>query len=250
MNWIFLSPHLDDVVLSCGGLIAELVNSGHKAAVWTICAGDPPAAPLSPLALELHQRWGFGTDAVERRREEDRRSCEWLGAAVKHFDIPDCIYRLNTQTGEPLIPTNDDLFQPLPPVEFPLADSIRLRLKSMLPQDVQLVSPMALGNHIDHHLTRRAAEGLGIPLLYYPDYPYSVDAPFENGGKPPMELENFVQMVSHEGFIRWVEAIGLHTSQISTFWGTLEEMEKAIRAYWRAGGGSTLWGSSISENIN
>jgi len=242
MNWIFLSPHLDDVVLSCGGLIAELVTAGHTAAVWTICAGDPPAEPLSQLANELHQRWGFGTDAVERRREEDRLSCRHLGAAVMHFSIPDCIYRRNPLSGEPLIPTNADLFQTLPTIEFPLADQVRQQLESLLPHHAQLVCPMALGNHIDHHLTRRAAEGLHRPLLYYPDYPYSEDLHLDEGEVHSVELRKLPYPISVQSFTRWIEAIGLHASQISTFWGSTQEMEEAIRSYWRTGGGSVLWG--------
>jgi len=247
MNWIFLSPHLDDVVLSCGGLIAELVTAGQTAAVWTICAGDPPPAPLSQLAYELHQRWGFGPDAVKQRREEDRQSCYRLGADVRHFSIPDCIYRRNPLSGEPLIPTNSDLFQPLPAVEFPLADLVRQQLETYLPDRTQLVCPMALGNHIDHHLTRRAAEGLHRSLLYYPDYPYSADLQLDEGGLHSQEPRKLQHPISDQSFTRWIEAIGLHTSQISTFWGSTQEMEEAIRAYWRAGGGSVLWDQPIPK---
>jgi len=42
MHWIYLSPHLDDAVLSCGGIIWQQVQSGHQVEIWTICAADPP----------------------------------------------------------------------------------------------------------------------------------------------------------------------------------------------------------------
>ena len=57
MEWIYFSPHLDDVALSCGGLAWEQSQSGSPVQVWTICAGDPPARPLSAFAEELHERW-------------------------------------------------------------------------------------------------------------------------------------------------------------------------------------------------
>jgi len=63
MDWVFLSPHLDDAVLSCGGFIFELIQKGERVEICTICAGDPPPGELSPLAEMLHQRWGVTAQA-------------------------------------------------------------------------------------------------------------------------------------------------------------------------------------------
>ncbi|MRR32548.1 PIG-L family deacetylase, partial [bacterium] len=103
MQWIYLSPHLDDAVLSCGGMIAEQASGGDSIQIWTICAGAPPAGRLSPFARKLHQRWGTGRDAIKVRRLEDRAACQRLGAVSRHFPIPDCIYRQDPITGRPLI---------------------------------------------------------------------------------------------------------------------------------------------------
>ena len=73
MHWIYLSPHLDDAVLSCGGLIWEQVQLGERVEIWTIFAGDPPAEMLTPFAEELHTRWGCGLNAVEIRRLPKRK---------------------------------------------------------------------------------------------------------------------------------------------------------------------------------
>ena len=93
MNWIYLSPHLDDVVLSCGGVICEQIKAGDKVQVWTICAGDPPENQLTLFAQDLHARWNTDNDAVSIRREEDQLACHLLGASPTHFNYPDCIYR-------------------------------------------------------------------------------------------------------------------------------------------------------------
>jgi hypothetical protein len=69
--FIYLSPHLDDVTLSCGGLVWEQVQAGEQVEIWTICAGDPPPGALSPYAEELHHRWGYGIEAIAERRIED-----------------------------------------------------------------------------------------------------------------------------------------------------------------------------------
>ena len=68
MEWIYLSPHFDDVALSCGGLLWEQAQAGEGASVWTICAGEVPAGQLSPFAQSLHERWEKGQGAAVQRR--------------------------------------------------------------------------------------------------------------------------------------------------------------------------------------
>ena len=91
--WVYLSPHLDDAALSCGGLIWEQAQAGAAVSVWTVCAGDPPAGALSAFAEELHERWQTGREAVQLRRDEDRAACAHMQAAWRHLPIPDGIYR-------------------------------------------------------------------------------------------------------------------------------------------------------------
>lgn len=241
MRWIFLSPHLDDVVLSCGGMIAELGNSRQAVEVWTICAGDPPPGPLSPLAQVLHSRWNLEVNPVAVRREEDRRSCAHLGATPRHFDIPDCIYRRDPFSGEPLIQKNEDLFQPLPAVEQPLVEEVRQLLVHHLPPRARLVVPLTMGGHIDHHLVRQAAETLNRPLWFYADFPYVVQSQNDKEEWIDTEWEALEQTISDKSLDRWQKAVAEHESQISTFWGTLAEMRKSIGDYRDSGGGRTLW---------
>lgn len=250
MTWIFLSPHLDDAVLSCGGLIAELVRQGQIVEVWTICAGDPPPGHLSPLAESLHQRWETPENPVEIRRSEDRRACFLLGAGFRHFSIPDCIYRRNPVTGEPLIRENEDLFQPLPEVERPLAEDLRQQLAVSLPADSQVVSPLTLGGHIDHHLVRCAAEGLNHRLLWYADYPYAIRSSQDRTQWLQSGWVSIDFPISRESLSKWKAAIAAYHSQISTFWRSTEEMEASIEAYWESGGGSQLWGESADALHN
>jgi LmbE family N-acetylglucosaminyl deacetylase len=176
MRWIYLSPHFDDVVLSSGGLVWEQVQAGQPVEIWTICAGAPAAsAPLSAFALQLHQRWQTEQEAVSARQNEDHAAVSHLGARLRYWDLPDCIYR-QLPGGAWLVNGEEDLWKPVHPLEMPLVE----RLAAWLAQDLQvediLVSPLTLGNHVDHFLVRAAAERLGRPLHYYPDYPYAVAA--------------------------------------------------------------------------
>ena len=89
MKWIYISPHLDDAVFSCGGTIWEQICRGEAVEIWTMCAGDPPPGLLTPFAETLHQRWGTGFDSLAERRTEDYAAAAVLGASIVHFDIPD-----------------------------------------------------------------------------------------------------------------------------------------------------------------
>src|SRR3989304_1899066 len=90
---VYLSPHLDDALLSCGGLVAQQVAGGDEVTVFTVCAGDSPVGELTPFAYELHRRWGGAGSPMGLRRAEDLVACGRLGASVVHLGFADAIYR-------------------------------------------------------------------------------------------------------------------------------------------------------------
>ncbi len=246
MHWIYLSPHLDDVVLSVGGLVWEQAQAGENPAIWSICAGDPPPPPYTPFAEELHERWQVGPGELSQagRRAEDADSCRALGVPYRHSDVPDCIYR-RLPDGQPTIDVRDSLFRPFPAGEAYLVRQIAAWIAQELPADARLVSPLCLGGHIDHWLVRAAAESLGKPVWYYADYPYVIDDPLEHHDlRPslrglPIALR---QPLSGAALAAWQAGIAAHRSQISTFWGSLAEMQAKISQYYaEGGGGSILW---------
>jgi LmbE family N-acetylglucosaminyl deacetylase len=245
MDWVYLSPHLDDVVLSVGGLVWEQAQAGEAVEIWSICAGDPPPPPYTPFAAELHARWGTdGAEASALRRAEDRAACEILGAAWRHAPVPDCIYRRLPESGEPVIAERDSLFRPYPPGEQYLVAEIAGWMHERLSPRARLVSPLTLGGHIDHLLVRAAAESLGIPLFFYADYPYAVEDPLHHSdlrGQLAANTPALVQGLSVQALAGWQDAIGAYASQISSFWGSSEEMRAKISAYAQEGGGTTLW---------
>jgi LmbE family N-acetylglucosaminyl deacetylase len=249
-TWIYLSPHLDDVAFSCGGLLWEQTQAGRLAQLWTICAGDPPPGQVSPFAQSLHNRWGIGAGSSERRREEDRQSCSYMGAAPRHFPIPDCIYRREHTQGDFLYPSEEALFGALHPAEddlvVQLAESLTEAISTKTAEQVVLVCPLTLGGHVDHRLTRAAVERIepGRPagqVWYYADFPYVLDDTALLAQLTKGEWESFVFPISPLGLQAWQYAMAAHSSQISTFWHDVAEMETTVRAYCEITGGVRLW---------
>lgn len=170
---VYLSPHLDDVALSCGGQIARASRRGEPARrVLTLFAGDEPAG-VEPSALveSFHRAFGVSGGVAALRRVEDRASCERLGAIAEHWELPDSIYRRHPESGEPLYSDLQSLFGPIHAADERLIEDLAGRLRDLGRR--QLVAPLAVGEHVDHRIVRRAAErACDASLLYYEDFPY------------------------------------------------------------------------------
>jgi LmbE family N-acetylglucosaminyl deacetylase len=246
MVWIYLSPHLDDVALSCGGLLWELAQQGEPVSIWTVCAGDPPPGEVSPFARQLHTRWDAGQNAPAQRRIEDGRSCQLLGAAPRYFSIPDCIYRRHPQTHAFMYASEASLNGALDTGDAQVICILQEQIRQFLPAQAILVCPLALGNHVDHQLTRQAAEGLNCNLWYYADYPYVLRNEALVEQMEQCGWERHIFPISSAGLSAWMDSISAHTSQISTFWADDLAMRQAITEYWQSHAGICLWKQPVA----
>ncbi len=239
MRWIYLSPHFDDAVLSCGGLIWEQTRLGIPVEAWTICAGDPPPGALSPQAQKCHLEWGTAgaEETVALRRVEDRQALQIVGAAWRHLPFPDCIYRRSSE-GEALYP--DRYTGPRHPTEANLPVEIAARVQKELEPDDCLVCPLTVGGHLDHILVREAAEKLRRPLLYYAEIPYLLDYP-RTLGPVVSGLEEVVQTISENGLAAWLASISAYPSQVPALFKSDISMREKMRLYWETCHGVKLW---------
>lgn len=165
-----------------------------------------------------------------------------------HFDHPDCIYRHSPLNGDPIIQSEEDLTRWVKPDEATLAACLARTLAEALPAGCHLVSPLALGGHMDHRMTRLIAESRPVSLrvaslYYYADYPYTLFDPFNPTNRKIREKRwtPIVNPVSSRGLEAWKSSISAHASQISTFWEDPAEMGKAIDLYAQESGGVVLW---------
>jgi len=244
-EYIFISPHLDDAVLSCGAIIHTLTRQQHHSVeIWTLFAGDIPEGPLSPFAREIHERWNTGELAPQIRRAEDKLACERLGATARQLTYPDCIYRLRAGSDQPVIMKNEDLFSQENASQDPLIDEITQKLIKNIPSESILILPLGVGNHLDHLIARTAAEKLPHTRYYYADYPYSGEHPDEIPKKLPAMTECISFPMNNQTIAAWQYAVEAYTSQISTFWSSLSQMYQAIEDYAHSKIGNCLWKSN------
>jgi LmbE family N-acetylglucosaminyl deacetylase len=189
---VFVSPHPDDVALSCGGLIAGLRDRGDQVTILTVFSGPgdlPRLTPYQKAALgfggqekgepaDAHSAPDVGPDApspqdvMAVRRAEDAAYARFVGASIVFVNRPDGVFRNYLGDGQLMgRPRQDD---PPPTRE------LRRALTELGPDRLYL--PFAIGGHVDHRQAHRAAlEVLAEPesqflsiASFYEDFPYAL----------------------------------------------------------------------------
>jgi LmbE family N-acetylglucosaminyl deacetylase len=255
---VYLSPHLDDVVLSCGGLIRQQVKAGQRPLVITLFAGQPPGdVELSAFAQSLHARWGHPEGLIAARWAEDQAALAVLGADYLRLNYADCIYRGRRQAGRTgssqdpgwYYASEQALFGPVHPAEHGLPDELAATLNELVPigDGLTLYAPLTVGNHVDHQLTYVAALILrtrGWRVCFYEDYPYASNQDALSAVLTARGIEqgqSSLIPLSEDDLAAKVQAIACYQSQLQVLFGGVEAMAALARDHISAVGGERLW---------
>src|SRR6266481_5634367 len=170
---IFVSPHPDDAVLSCGGTIAWLADAGRRPIVVTVFSGEVMEEMAGDLARWKHARWQMSdVDDVRRRRDaEDRAAAAAVGADPVFLGYPDAIYRGDRYQSDQELYGGHVVRSDQGLVE--LISQEVARLPGCTAQSEVFV-PLAIGSHADHLLCFAAGESLartGRRVLAWEDVP-------------------------------------------------------------------------------
>jgi len=247
MRIVYLSPHLDDAIFSCGGIIAHQVQTGNDVEVWSIFTADPPDDKLTAFAKILHRRWAKEGLPYELRRFEDEEACRVLGVKSRHFNFPDCIYRYYDTNKSPLVRKTSDLFRPVREPEISLEGNILSTVFSNLSIDDQVILPLGVGEHIDHLLIRQLGLRLKNKKLFYPDFPYSGNLDSIEGLKLPVDANQTRFYLDQQKIELWKTAAGIYRSQISSFWKSTLSLFSELDKYAESDIGCTLW--TLPESV-
>jgi LmbE family N-acetylglucosaminyl deacetylase len=235
---IFLSPHFDDVVFSCGGTLGVQVNTRLRPLVITVFAGMPsPAIELSPLAAQIHREAGFRLNpqiAVTIRREEDASALDYLKVDYLWLDYLDAIYR-----GTPAYYTQKSQLMggEVHPADLridrELAQNL-VALQERLP-DSAWYAPLGIGRHVDHQIVCSAIDRLiqrGANVKLYEELPYVLtegaleERLQEFGGTLEPALVEMSEMLHLRQ-----EAAEMYASQIELNFGDKATMFKVMDDY-------------------
>ncbi|MGJ3189278.1 MULTISPECIES: PIG-L deacetylase family protein [Paenarthrobacter] len=226
--WLFLSPHLDDAVLSCGALI-EAQAQKRQIIVATLFTEASPA-PHTRAARSFMRQCTIG-DAGElfnARRSEDRTVLESMGVHSIHLGEVDALFRRRrrppqwgSSAWERLLP---ELTHRYPTYRFDIAlgriskgdtglvRHLRRDVAGLMAQTKAelLFCPAGVGRHVDHLITRDVGTGHGENLVMYSDFPYDlVSQPDESH----MKGVGYVPWMWDEGLATKTERIKQYATQ-------------------------------------
>jgi LmbE family N-acetylglucosaminyl deacetylase len=240
---VFLSPHLDDVVLSCGATIAHLKQQGETVVLLTAMAGEPPDdAPETPLVRTLRERFEGVKKALVTRRQEDVNAAMCLGVKVYHLAVLPSTFRCApTMDGPfPLYPDESSQYGDIHP-----ADDARVSLLAMpLPfhDNVTCIyAPLGVGHHVDHQLVRDWGLVLGgargaPPLRFYAEYPYAMTLAatekalaYYEQNIPSLRLRAEIFPMTDELIILKQAALHCYSSKVNTAWETMVDIERIVQ---------------------
>ncbi len=241
MYHVYLSPHFDDIALSCGGLAAAQTTTSARGRCITIFAAPlPPDAPLTAHVRHQHSRWGDGdpAQANRARRTEEAIGTARLSLDLTLLDYPDAIYRADRYVNDP------QLFGAIHADEADLPGRVAADLQVILggvPRpDLTVYAPLALGRHVDHQLTFQAARllaAVGWTVLHYEDYPYAaqpaahatrfVELGWAADGQPAVPIYYDISATLEVK----IAAIAAYSSQLSGLFTPVDTMPAAVRKY-------------------
>lgn len=242
LDALYLSPHLDDAVLSCGGRIAAAAARGERVLVATLFTADEPVEAPSPLAADLRRWWRLPAgEVMKARRAEDEIAVRSLGAEPLHLGLAEAPYRFSPD-GAPLYPSLASLYGRLAAQDEPAIAAAAARIGE-LPSARWVAVPLGVGGHVDHLAVRRAAEASGRELAYYEEFPYSEWKWFAIrralGERSSWAAE--VLPLSPELVERRLRAIQAYASQVPSMFRTEARLRKQLRRQLRRAGGERLW---------
>lgn len=154
---VFISPHLDDAVFSCGGEIARLVEEG-------------PVLVLNLFSRYLSEVKIRGVVLGDERYQEEADAASFLGFESRNLGELDVSFRREAYK------KLGNIFRPPVAEDMDWLPTLREKVFSVLAEldCQQLYVPLGIGWHVDHVLTHLLFEPWAgrENLLYYEDAPY------------------------------------------------------------------------------
>ena len=184
---VVLSPHLDDAVLSCGALMIHAAPRTEVTVVTLFTEAGPPPHTLSGRRFLRQAGARDARELYRERREEDREVLEKLGVRCVHAGLTEALFRLREgrlrhALGR-LLPELGHLYPVyrwqitsgrIAPGDAPALRETREVIAGLAgPDPAVVLAPLGVGAHVDHVLTRTAADQSGVPAVYYSDFPHN-----------------------------------------------------------------------------
>lgn len=179
---VFFSPHLDDIVFSCGGLVLKSIGQKKKVLIITVFSGIGKQF-TSKSGKDFIYASGYHTpsELFEQRKLEDHQASKLIGFDYLHLDYPDAIFRDTNMLFFRSLLYPHGPFTALHKkdihTERQILLSIKEIIKSIKKESTYYYFPLGIGGHVDHILLNQISRDLQIyNKYYYEEFPYIISA--------------------------------------------------------------------------
>lgn len=190
----FISPHLDDAVLSCGELITELSDKIEVVVVNVFT--EISEGPLTFSARAFLKQCGKkdAKSLFEERKKEDKEALGSIGARVKSLGFVDAQWRKKGELNflEKMVGYILPEFIHIYPVyrwhiangkisnqDNKMIEKIKIEILDSVGNDKNFLvfCPIAIGGNVDHQIVRDCCLDIfDKNLILWADFPYSAKA--------------------------------------------------------------------------
>jgi len=187
-NCVFVSPHLDDAILSCGGLIYFLSSQTEVKVINVFTKVSNSKASYSIKKFVRKCGYNDAKKLFQDRIVEDEKVLGRINIKPINLGFTDALWRTKRfQKGFRKI-----LAKYIPELRFIYPSGLHLLSGKISKFDTGIVEkvsraifgsvdvsdsilfvPLAIGNHVDHVIVRKACETLGGQIIFWSDFPYS-----------------------------------------------------------------------------
>lgn len=221
-KFIFISPHYDDAIGSCGCLIDLLSKKNYNVDVLTVFS-QQYIGDKSKLAQDFLEFCGL-EDGVIERKMENQKACSYLHANIIDFPFYDAIYRKDTH-GNWLYTSFMELFGQVNEQDKLLFQALVKKIQCQyISKESYLFFPSAKGGHVDHKIVKQLGfflKNMGYNIIFYDEFSYNNNYFYMTG------LEKKKILFSFDELYTKINAVKFYKSQHSILF-----QNKSIEEYY------------------
>ena len=219
---LIVSPHMDDAILSCSGIILNRKQQGDKILVLTVFSKQP--SKVNSFAKEMMAQMDIKRDYNTSRKEEDLKIFKKYGIQSQHLDLIDGMFFSNSM---------EELFGGK--TREINIDQLYTKIEEFKPDEVYL--PAGIGDHIDHIAISEFSKELlskRLKIFFYEDFPYSLSKKKTEERLDSLKKEFLLKqrvVDITDNIKEKIEMIKLYKSQLNFLFKSTKEMENTVMNY-------------------
>ena len=211
---LFLSPHFDDVVLSCSTVLSQLIGKTDVSVVNIFTQAHEGKYTLSARKfLKGSKETNNAKHLFQQRSDEDKQALSFIKVnEVVNLNLTDALFRKKKQStflGK-ILPEFDHVYPTYKlhitgnvSSDDPAIQELKTKLEPFVKPQTIVFAPYGIGNHVDHQIVRTVAEELFEQVILYSDFPYNSRLnDYGNTDKYQQKVEFSVDIEKKTGLVK------------------------------------------------